>query len=76
MSQTGSMPKSAKALEIPTTHCNNRIASAMRSLVIPSVSAWAWSSSADKSHPSEECRTHSSSSANITSCTSKSTAVG
>jgi hypothetical protein len=41
MSWMGSMPRSAKALEIPTTRCDNRITSVAHSLVIPSVSAQA-----------------------------------
>jgi hypothetical protein len=68
-----SMPRWAKALEIPTMCCDNRIASTACSSVISSAGAWVWSSSVNKSHPSKECRPRSSSSASITSRTSRST---
>jgi hypothetical protein len=68
---TGSMPKSTRTLEILTIYCDSCSASAARSPSILSTHTWALSSSINKSCPSGGCRTHSSSSYNIASCTSR-----
>jgi hypothetical protein len=72
MSWMGSISRSTRALEIPTTNYDSYLASAAQSPLIPSMRAWDSSSSADRSHPSGGCRSHSCSSASITSCTSRS----
>jgi hypothetical protein len=72
MSWIGNMPRLTVALGIPMMSYDNCITSVACSSVTPSMSAWALSSSADKSCPSEECRPRYSSSASIASGTSRS----
>jgi hypothetical protein len=68
----GSTPRSTRALEIPTTSCNSRLASVARSLLILSMCAWILSSSADRFCLSGGCMPYSCSSTSIASHTSRS----
>jgi hypothetical protein len=72
MTWMGSMPRSTRALEIPTTSYGSRLALVMHLLLILSTCTWVMSSSADRYRPSGGCMLLSSSSTNITSHTSKS----
>jgi hypothetical protein len=61
-----------RALEISMTNCDSCPALAARSPSIPSTRAGISSSSTDKPHPSNGCRSCPCSSTSITSCTSMS----
>jgi hypothetical protein len=70
MSWTGSMPRSTRSLEIPTTSYDSCLASMSRSPLTLSACVRVLSSSTDRSCPSGGCRPCSCSFASIASCTS------
>jgi hypothetical protein len=72
MSETGNMLRSTWTLEIPSTSCDNRLASTTHLPLILSTCVQPLSSSADRFCPSVGCRPHSSSYASIAYGTSKS----
>jgi hypothetical protein len=72
ISWTGNSPRSARALEIPTTNCDSCPASAAHSPPIASTCARIPSNSANKSYPSWGCRPHACSYASIASHPSRS----
>jgi hypothetical protein len=72
MSWMGSMPRSSRAWEIPTTSYDSHPAVTVRSPLLLFTRVWVLSSSADRSHPSGGCRPHSCSSVSIASHTSMS----